>query len=82
MNDRRAATETAVAVRKYAKADLPLSCGTVVLSLGVSQVGAATERTEMICAIQGRTPATACPVMIACVYFPTPKPDTYAKTPF
>ena len=45
-------------------------------------MGSATESTETICAMHGSTPATACPVMIACVYSPTPKPDTYAKTPF
>ena len=82
MNARRAATETAVAVRKYAKADCPLSWGTGAPSFPASASGSFTDSTDMICAIQGSTPATACPVMIACVYSPIPKPETYAKTPF
>ena len=76
------ATETAVAVRKYAKADFPLSCGTGLPSFLASVSGSLTESTETICAMHGRTPATPCPVMIACVYSPTPNPETYAKTPF
>lgn len=36
----------------------------------------------MICAMQGRTPATAWPVMMPCVYSGTLKPETYAKMPF
>ena len=84
MNARRAAIETAVAVRKYAKADFPLCWGTgAEESFPASASGCSfTERTDTICAIQGRTPATACPVMIACVYSPIPKPETYANTPF
>ena len=82
MNARRAATETAVAVRKYAKADFPLCCGTGAPSFPASASGSSTDSTDTICAIQGSTPATACPVMIACVYSPIPKPETYAKTPF
>ena len=82
MNARRAAMETAVAVRKYAKADFPLCCGTGVPSSPASASGSLTDSTDTICAIQGSTPATACPVMIACVYSPIPKPETYAKTPF
>lgn len=83
MNARRAAIETAVAVRKYAKADLPLCCGTgASLSFPASVSGSFTDSTDTICAIQGSTPATACPVMIACVYSPIPKPETYANTPF
>ncbi len=80
-----AATETAVAVRKYANALFPLSWGTFGPPSSVpalSFLGAATDSTEIICAMQGNTPATACPVMIACVYSPTPNPETYAKTPF
>ena len=84
MNARRAATETAVAVRKYAKADFPLCWGTGAESSFPASVSGCsfTERTDTICAMQGSTPATACPVMIACVYSPIPKPETYANTPF
>ena len=32
--------------------------------------------------MHGRTPATACPVMMACVYSLLPKPGAYAKRPF
>ena len=66
-----------MAVMKYIKADLGLSWPA---PSSPSRVG--TDSTEAICAIQGITPATAWPVMIACVYSPTPKPVTNANTPF
>ena len=66
------------------KADVPLSSGIFGLLSAFASVDfeGETESTETICAMQGRTPATPCPVMIACVYSPTPKLVTYAKTPF
>lgn len=41
-----------------------------------------TARTETICAIEGRTPAIAWPVMTACVYDGWPKEAANAKVPF
>ena len=66
------------------KAEVPLSSGMlgVVSELGFEGLEGATDSTETICAMQGSTPATPCPVMMACVYSPTPKLVTYANTPF
>lgn len=66
-----------VAVMKYANADVGLSC-----PAPSSAFRSRTESTETICAMQGRTPATACPVMIPCMYSATPSPLTYANNPF
>ncbi len=68
---KRARAETPVAVRKLANADLGLSCVAPFL-----ESCSGTDRTEAICAMHGSTPATPCPVMIACVYSPTPEPAT------
>ena len=58
--------------------------GSVVSVGGVpaeaSEVGMA--RTVTICAIDGSTPAMACPVMIAWIYAGWPKPAENANVPF
>lgn len=56
-----------VAVRKYTKADrtFPLSIANLTSVASFEFFGAGTARTEAICATEGRTPATACPVIIA-----------------
>lgn len=44
--------------------------------------GSGTARTEAICATDGRTPAMAWPVMIACMYSSLPKLEANANAPF
>lgn len=73
-----------VAVRKYMKADVVFSFFIVAASASAlaQWSGSGTVITEAICATDGRTPATAWPVMIACMYSPLPKLDANANAPF
>lgn len=69
--------ETAVAVKKNANADRGLSC-----AASAPATPSGTESTETIWAMHGRTPATPCPVMMACVYSLDPKPLAKVMAPF
>ena len=44
--------------------------------------GSGTARTDAICATEGRTPAIAWPVMMACMYSSLPKLEANANAPF
>lgn len=70
-----------VAVRKYIRALVALSLADSPLSPSLDSFSG-TASTDTICAIDGRTPATACPVMIACIYLGFPNPAAKAKAPF
>lgn len=81
---KRPMTLITVAVRKYTNAEVVFSLFMIASSCAASDQlsGAGTARTERIWAIGGSTPATACPVMIACIYSGLPKPAANAKAPF